>query len=103
MKTLWLLGGLGMGAGLMYVLDPEKGEARRDMINGQLAAYGRQTGDLLETPRGRWAGRPRRPSPRPACRSDISQVVGSDYLRRLCRRECPLAYASWVVSVWGQG
>jgi hypothetical protein len=22
MKTLWLLGGLGMGTGLMYLLDP---------------------------------------------------------------------------------
>src|SRR4029450_8904221 len=48
MRTLWLLGGLGMGAGLMYLLDPEKGEERRDMVRGQLAAYGRQTEDLLD-------------------------------------------------------
>jgi len=25
MPTLWLLGGLGLGAGLMYLLTPEKG------------------------------------------------------------------------------
>jgi hypothetical protein len=48
MKTLWLLGGLGMGAGLMYLLDREQGEARRAMVRGQLAAYGRQTEDLLD-------------------------------------------------------
>ena len=48
MKTLWLLGGLGLGAGLMYMLDPEKGERRRDVVRGQLAAYGRQTEDLLD-------------------------------------------------------
>ena len=48
MKTLWLLGGLGLGAGLMYMLDPEQGEQRRDMVRGQLAAYGRQTGDFLD-------------------------------------------------------
>jgi len=48
MKTLWLLGGLGLGAGLMYLLDPETGERRRDVVRGQLAAYGRQTEDLLD-------------------------------------------------------
>src|SRR5919108_5338708 len=48
MKTLWLLGGLGLGAGLMYLLDPEKGEERRDVVRGQLAAYGRQTEGLLD-------------------------------------------------------
>src|SRR5215471_8951835 len=48
MKTLWLLGGLGLGAGLMYLLDPEQREQRRDMVRGQLADYGRQTGDLLD-------------------------------------------------------
>jgi len=32
----------------MYLLDPEKGERRRDLVRGQLAAYGRQTEDLLD-------------------------------------------------------
>jgi len=48
MKTLWLLSGLGLGAGLMYLLDPEQGDQRRDMVRGQLAAYGRQTEDFLD-------------------------------------------------------
>jgi hypothetical protein len=48
MKTLWLLGGLGLGTGLMYLLDPERGEERRDVVRGQLAAYGRRTEDLLD-------------------------------------------------------
>jgi len=30
MQTLWLLGGMGLGAGLMYLLDPQQGEGRRD-------------------------------------------------------------------------
>jgi hypothetical protein len=51
MKTLWLLGGLGIGAGLMYLVDPEKGAGRRDAVRGQLAAYGRQTEDLLDETR----------------------------------------------------
>jgi hypothetical protein len=51
MKTLWLLGGLGLGAGLMYVLDPEKGAGRRDFVRGSVEDYGRQTGALLDETR----------------------------------------------------
>jgi hypothetical protein len=35
----------------MYLLDPEKGEQRRDLIRAQLEAYGRQTDDFLDTTR----------------------------------------------------
>jgi hypothetical protein len=51
MQTLWMLGGLGLGAGLMYLLDPEKGEGRRDRVRGYVEDYGRQTGDLLDDTR----------------------------------------------------
>ena len=51
MKTLWLLGSLGLGAGLMYVLDPEKGAGRRDFVRGSVEDYGRQTGALLDKTR----------------------------------------------------
>jgi hypothetical protein len=51
MKTLWLLGGLGLGAGLMYVLDPEKGAGRRHFVRGSVEDYGRQTGALLDQTR----------------------------------------------------
>ena len=51
MQTLWLLGGLGLGAGLMYLLDPEKGAERRDVVRGHVVDYGRQTGDLLDDTR----------------------------------------------------
>jgi hypothetical protein len=44
MKPLWLIGGLGLGAGLMYLLDPEKGEQRREYAQAQLESYGRQLG-----------------------------------------------------------
>jgi hypothetical protein len=51
MQPMWLLGGLGLGAGLMYLLDPEKGAERRDMVRGHVVDYGRQTGDLLDDTR----------------------------------------------------
>ena len=51
MQTLWLLGGLGLGAGLMYLLDQGKGAERRDVVRGHVVDYGRQTGDLLDDTR----------------------------------------------------
>jgi hypothetical protein len=49
MTTGWLLSGLGLGAGLLYLLDPAKGDRRRNLIRAQLAAYGRQTEDFLDS------------------------------------------------------
>jgi hypothetical protein len=49
MKTGWLISGLGLGAGLMYLLDPDKGGGRRDLVRAHLAAYERQTEDLLDS------------------------------------------------------
>src|SRR4029434_6737668 len=51
MKTLWLLGGLGLGAGLMYLLDPEKGERRRALVRGDVGDYGRHNSALLDDTR----------------------------------------------------
>src|SRR5207245_8416165 len=51
MKTLWLLGGLGLGAGLMYLLDSRKGDGRRERGRGYVVDSGRQTGALLDETR----------------------------------------------------
>src|SRR5437016_4197924 len=51
MQTLWLLGGLGLGAGLMYLLDSEKGDGRRERVRGYVVDSGRQTGALLDDTR----------------------------------------------------
>ena len=51
MQTMWLLGGLSLGVGLMYLLDPKKGAARRDMVRGYVGDYGRQTGDFVDDTR----------------------------------------------------
>ena len=56
MQTMWLLGSLGLGAGLMYLLDPKQGEERRDLVRGYVGDYGRQTGDFLDDT-GRTLGR----------------------------------------------
>ena len=51
MPTMWLLGGLGLGAGLMYLLDPQQGEERRDRVREYAVDYGRQTGDYVDATR----------------------------------------------------
>ena len=43
-KTLWLLSSLGIGAGVMYLLDPEQGAGRYNCVRGSVDVYGRQTG-----------------------------------------------------------
>lgn len=40
--TLTTLGGLALGAGLMYVLDPDRGESRRQKLRRQLVRAGRR-------------------------------------------------------------
>ena len=47
-KTALLIGGLGLSAGLIYMLDPERGERRRAMARAQLERYRRQTDDLWD-------------------------------------------------------
>jgi hypothetical protein len=51
MKTLWLLGGLGLGAGLMYLMDAAKGAGRRERIRGYVGDFGRQTSALVDDTR----------------------------------------------------
>jgi hypothetical protein len=47
-KTALLIGGVCLGAGLIYILDPERGEQRRAMARTQLERYRRQTDDLWD-------------------------------------------------------
>jgi hypothetical protein len=47
-KTTLLIGGLSLGAGLIYMLDPERGERRRSMARTQLERYRRQTDDFWD-------------------------------------------------------
>ena len=47
-KTALLIGGLGLGAGLIYMLDPARGERRRTMAWAPLERYRRQSDDLWD-------------------------------------------------------
>lgn len=61
MNYLWpALGGIGLGAGLMYILDPDRGRARRatardkvrSAVNRTGRAVGRSSRDLSNRARG---------------------------------------------------
>jgi hypothetical protein len=50
-RTLMLLSGLGLGAGLLYMLDSDRGARRRVQARAQVQAYRRWADDLLPTRR----------------------------------------------------
>src|SRR5437868_14734918 len=43
-----LLGGIGLGAALMYLFDPERGRGRRARLSDQLASKANRLGDRAE-------------------------------------------------------
>lgn len=49
-------GGLGLGAGLMYLLDPDRGRARRADLSQDLHEWSRRSGGISNRSRGRVAG-----------------------------------------------
>ena len=57
MNTMWLLGGLGLGVGLMALLDPEQGAGRREAIRAPVRDVGPQTSGRWGEARPSW-GRP---------------------------------------------
>lgn len=50
-KVLWLVGGLGLGTGLMYLLDPDRGRRRRTLARRHVETYRRQANTLLDQTR----------------------------------------------------
>lgn len=48
-KGLGLLSGIGLGAGLMYVLDPNQGRRRRSLARDKVGHALRRMGDTIET------------------------------------------------------
>jgi hypothetical protein len=47
-KLLFLVGGMWLGAGLMYLLDPDRGKRRRAMIRNKATDVLEQAGDAIE-------------------------------------------------------
>jgi hypothetical protein len=52
-----LLGGLGLGAALMYVLDPERGRRRRALVKDKAVKVTHKTGDALGAKSRDWKNR----------------------------------------------
>ena len=50
-ETIGMLSALAVGAGLMYILDPDRGQRRRTRLRRQLAHTGRQATHLLHDAR----------------------------------------------------
>ena len=50
-RVMTLLGGLGLGLGLMYLLDPSRGEIRRTRIRRRANQSARDLGHLIERTR----------------------------------------------------
>ncbi len=48
-KGMWILGSLGLGAGLMYLFDPDRGNKRRAMLRDKCAHTMRQAGDAVSS------------------------------------------------------
>lgn len=54
-----LLGGLGLGAALMYVLDPERGKGRRLLVRDKALRAARKAGERLDARSRDWRNRAR--------------------------------------------
>ncbi|MDQ5858859.1 MAG: BON domain-containing protein [Acidobacteriota bacterium] len=52
-----LLGGLGLGAALMYVLDPERGKRRRALVRDKAVRVTKKTGDSFGARSRDWKNR----------------------------------------------
>ncbi|HWP45490.1 MAG TPA: SRPBCC family protein [Blastocatellia bacterium] len=48
-KALSLIGGIGLGAGLMYILDPDRGNRRRALMRDKTVRAARKMGDAIDT------------------------------------------------------
>ena len=47
MRALTILAGIGIGAGLMYLLDPDRGNRRRALIRDKMVKLNRQTQETV--------------------------------------------------------
>lgn len=47
-KIFWIAGGITLGAGLMYLMDPDRGKRRWDLIRNKATDALEQAGDAFE-------------------------------------------------------
>jgi gas vesicle protein len=47
-KFFWIVGGIWLGAGLMYLLDPDRGKRRRNAIRDKATDVMDKAGDAIE-------------------------------------------------------
>ena len=70
-RALAILAGVGMGAGLMYILDPQTGRRRRALARDKMANAAHKAQDVAET-----IGRDMRNRAQGLASGDFSVLVG---------------------------
>jgi len=99
-----LLGGLGLGAALMYVLDPERGKRRRAVVRDKAVRVTRKTGDSLGARSRDWKNRAKGVAAEVkglAHREDVSEPVLEERVRAEMGRHVSTPGAIDVISTDG--
>lgn len=99
-KTWLLIGGLGLGAGLMYALDPDRGGRRRAQALAQARAYRRQTNALLGQTRRALGRTTHGLSHTTRSLGQTTRGLGQQMRDLLAQASTPFRYERWSDDLW---
>ena len=96
-----LLGGLGIGIGLMYLLDPERGKGRRQMLLGRLAKWTRAGRDAATEKASALADRTT--GVMSDLRESVTSGIGVEAEAPVVDADGPVIAETSAVEVWPEG
>ena len=96
-----LLGGLGIGIGLMYLLDPERGKGRRQMLLGRLAKWTRAGRDAATEKASALADRTT--GVMSDLRESVTSGIGVEAEAPVVDADAPVIAETSAVEVWPEG